>query len=221
MTRSRFQYLEIGRRLRRRTVVVEEPIATPAERTFFRLVETIGSFGADLSELTSPGGLAVDSDGNLYIADTLNNRIQKITPQGDVYGLGGDSLLLHPCDVAVDNARFIYVVEQGANRIQKFGPKGQFVFAVGGPEARWPRFASPTAIFLDSYHHVYVADSDNNRITSYTATGRWLTDYHGPRPDLSFARPQGVAVDAGGFIYVADTMHHRILRLTLSLIHIS
>ena len=213
MSESRFQFLELGGKLRR-------PIAAPAAelaavpRVSFRLAETIGSFGAELGQFSGPAGIALDADSNLYVADSCNHRIQKITPEGDVYGLGGPDLLLHPQGVAVDGARFMYIVEQGANRLQRFGPNGQFVFSVGGPFASRARFASPTALCLDSYHHIYIADTDNDRITSYIATGLWFMDYVSPTKEVAFSRPQGVAVDLEGRIYVADTMNHRVVRLT-------
>ena len=67
---------------------------------------------------------------------------------------------------------------------------------------------------MDGYHQIYVADTDNNRVTCYTATGRWHMDFHGPTPDLPLARPQGVAVDVQGRIYVSDTLRHRVIRMT-------
>jgi len=208
---SRFQYLEISGKVRRPTVVAEAPMA--AARVSFRLAEVIGSFGSELGQFSGPAGIALDPDSNLYVADSCNHRIQKITPAGDVYGLGGPEMLVSPQGVAVDGARCIYVAEQGADRVQKFGPKGQFILSVGGPLASRARFASPTALCLDSYHHMYIADTDNDRITCYTATGLWHMDYAGPREEPLFSRPQGVAVDGGGRVFVSDTMRHRIVRL--------
>lgn len=213
VTDSRFQYLELGGKLRRPTVASPTRPAA-ARRVSFRLAETIGSFGSQLGEFSAPVGIAVDPDDCLYVADSCNHRVQKITPEGDVYGLGGPDWLLHPQGVTVDGARFIYVCEQGANRVQKFGPNGQFVYRLGGPSASQVRFASPTAICLDCYHHVYIADTDNDRVTCYTATGLWYMDYASPTQEIAFSRPQGVTVDLEGRIYIADTMHHRVIRLS-------
>jgi DNA-binding beta-propeller fold protein YncE len=214
VTDSRFQFLEIGGKLRRPTPAATEIAPPAAPRVSFRLAETIGAFGAELGEFSCPAGIALDQESNLYVADSCNHRLQKITPEGDVYGLGGPDLLLHPQGVAVDGSRFMYIIEQGANRLQKFGPEGQFIFALGGPAASQARFASPTAISLDAYHHIYIADTDNNRVTSYIATGLWFMDYVSPSKEIAFSRPQGVAVDLEGRIYISDTMNHRIIRLT-------
>ena len=210
---SRFSFLEIGR-VRRRVVAAEEDTIAAAPRCVFRLAETIGSFGSELGQFNTPAGLALDPDDNLYVADSRNHRVQKITPQGEVYGLGGPDSLVLPMGVAVDATRFIYVSEIGAHRLRKFGPKGQFVFSLGGSARSLARFSSPTAICLDTYHQLYIADTDNGRITSYTAIGHWRCDYHSAEPGGKFSRPQGVAVDAMGRVYVADTMRHRVLRLT-------
>jgi DNA-binding beta-propeller fold protein YncE len=123
-------------------------------------------------------------------------------------------MLSLPQGVVVDNTGFIYITELGGHRFRKFGPRGQFVFCMGGPSGSLARFSSPTALCMDAYHHLYIADTDNGRITCYSATGHWRTDYHSPTPGAEFRRPQGVAVDQQGRIYVADTLNHRIVRLT-------
>ncbi len=64
------------------------------------------------------------------------------------------------------------------------------------------------------YHQLFIADTENGRVTSYSATGHWRQDYTCPDPEGPFCRPQGVAVDTEGRVYVADTMRHRVLRLT-------
>jgi sugar lactone lactonase YvrE len=212
MDESRFHFLEIGR-VRRRVVAAAEEVAAAAPQCTFRLAEIIGSFGRELGQFNTPVGIALDPEGNLYVADSRNHRIQKITPAGDVFGLGGADSLVLPQGVAVDATQFIYVAEIGAHRLRKFGPKGQFVFSLGGSARSLARFSSPTALCLDTYHQLYIADTDNGRITSYSATGHWRTDYHSPDPGGRFSRPQGVAVDLEGRVYVADTMRHRVVRL--------
>ncbi len=212
MDESRFHFLEIGR-VRRRPVVAAEGAAALVPQTRLRLAETIGSFGTALGQFNTPVGLFIDADANVYVADSRNNRIQKVTLSGDVYGMGGSGMLSLPQGVVVDNTGFIYITELGGHRFRKFGPRGQFVFCMGGPSGSLARFSSPTALCMDAYHHLYIADTDNGRITCYSATGHWRTDYHSPTPGTEFRRPQGVAVDQQGRIYVADTLNHRIVRL--------
>ena len=185
-------------------------------RATFRLAEIIGSFGKELGHFNTPMGVALDTEGSLYVADSRNNRVQKITQQGEVYGLGGADTLNMPQGVAVDSMQFIYVAEQGSHRLRKFGPRGQFVFSLGGSARSLARFSSPTALFMDTYHQLFIADTENGRITSYSATGHWRQDYVCPDPPGPFRRPQGVAVDTEGRVYVADTMRHRVVRVRSS-----
>jgi DNA-binding beta-propeller fold protein YncE len=209
---SRFQFLEIGGRVPRRTAEEEQSTASVTGMAV-RLVEIIGSFGTRLGEFNRPAGIALDGEGSLYVADSLNHRVQKITPSGDVYGLGGPDLLVNPQGVAVDGSRFIYILEQGADRLRKFSHTGFLVFTLGGPEVRVRRFACPTAICLDQYHQIYIAEAERDRITCYSAAGHWQTNYEGRTYEPGFRRPQGVAVDLQGNVYVSDTLNHRIVRL--------
>src|SRR4030043_422691 len=113
MSLGRFDYLEIGKR---RQAVLRPEIKTVVKtstRVHYRVKEQIGGPGKALGQFYSPGGLAVDGGGDLYVADTYNHRIQKITPSGDVYGFfsrgKGAGSLLHPQGVAVDAVGCIYV----------------------------------------------------------------------------------------------------------------
>ena len=73
------------------------------------------------------------------------------------------------------------------------------------------QFGYPEGVAVDANGHVYVPDTDNNRIEKFTADGAFLTAWGSKgRGDGQFAYPQGVAVDAHGHVYVADTQNHRI-----------
>jgi len=135
-----------------------------------------------------PQGLAVDQQGNLYVADTYNNMIRKITPDGVVSTLAGmiakgsadgkgkDALFSHPDGLAVDRKGNIYVADVGNNKIRKITPDGT-VTTIAGTRKR---------------------GADN-----------------GPLKTATFNRPYGVAVDNGGNIYVADYLNNVVRKISL------
>ncbi len=122
-----------------------------------------------------PRGVAVDSKGFIYVADTNNHRIQKFDPSHDFVPLRYDSNELgdgfqSPEGIIVDSKGFIYVADTGNNRIQKFDPSGNFIVKWGdsGSNKGELRFPSDLAfLFKGSDVYIYVADSENNRIEKY------------------------------------------------------
>ncbi len=158
---------------------------------------TVGDYGSENGAFRSPWGVAVDSDNNVYVADTSNHRIQKFDSDGGfIMKLGsfgtGDGELWLPYDVAVDADGYIYVVDSFNHRIQKFGSDGDFKGWIGlnnlgvagwhepGTDTRGVsgsgdgQFYFPRGIAVDSDGNVYVADTNNHRIQKYDAFGVFL-----------------------------------------------
>ena len=132
-----------------------------------------------------PHGVAVDSSGNVYVVDTFNNTIRKVTPGGVVTTLAGTDLVdgfadgtgsaarfNYPYGVAVDSSGNVYVTDSNNNTIRKVTPGGVVTtlagtvgvigFADGTGSAA--QFANPSSVAVDSNGNVYVADTDNNTI---------------------------------------------------------
>ncbi|MFD2170479.1 S-layer homology domain-containing protein [Tumebacillus lipolyticus] len=186
-----------------------------------------GGAGGGLGEFYSPGGLALDSGGNLYVADTLNDRIQKLTVatgkwsewiyQGPVPGteLGEFS---YPSAVAVDRSQNVYVADFDNNRLQKLDASTDVWEEIGdGQGSGLGQFDGPTDVALDSDGNLYVADMHNHRIQKLDVSAgiwsEWKKNGGGQGSGLGeFAYPSGVAVDGSGNLYVADN-NHRIQRL--------
>ncbi len=120
---SRFDFLEIGDEL---PEPAHDGDAARAVRRHFSPQVFIGEPGTDAGQFNAPHGVAVDNWGNIYIADTNNHRIQKITPYGDVFRFenSGRDLgqVMYPTDIAVDSLLSTYVLDAGNTRVQKFGP---------------------------------------------------------------------------------------------------
>ena len=159
----------------------------------------------------TPRSVAVDSAGNVYVADVGNNMIQVTDNSGNfIRSWGsegsGNGQFESPYGVAVDNDGNVYVADTGNNRIQVFDNDGNFLRAWGGYGVENGQFYGLTSLALDRAGKVYVADTGNNRIQVFDSGGNFLRTFGSGQ----FSDPSGVAVDKGGNVYVADTHNHRI-----------
>jgi secreted PhoX family phosphatase len=144
----------------------------------FAYISTWSEFGTEETSLSSPEGIAVDSSsGNVYVADTVNNRIQIFSSNGtfisksggyDPRAINGSSD--HPSDITLDQAGNVYVADTGNNRIQIFSSNGTFISVLGRDGGANGTLRSPEGIAVDSSSgNVYVADTGNNRISVFTS----------------------------------------------------
>ncbi|MGI9089059.1 MAG: hypothetical protein ACR2HH_15165 [Chthoniobacterales bacterium] len=189
-------------------------------------------------------GVAVDSGGNVYVADRSNHTIRKVTPAGvvttlagvagsfgSVDGTGSAARFYLPTGVAVDSGGNVYVAEQGNQTIRKVTSAGAVTTLAGlalssgsadgtGSAAR---FNFPTGVAVDSDGNVYVADQNNNTIRKVSPAGMVTTlvglagffgSADGTGSAARFHLPSGVAVDSGGNVYVADYSNHTIRKVT-------
>src|ERR687894_2194345 len=142
----------------------------------FAYISTWSEFGTEETNLSSSEGIAVDSSsGNVYVADTVNNRIQIFSNNGTFiaewgrYGTGNGSLS-SPRGIALDQAGNVYVADTGNNRIQVFSNNGTFISVLGRDGGANGTLRIPEGIAVDSSSgNVYVADTGNNRISVFTS----------------------------------------------------
>jgi tripartite motif-containing protein 71 len=182
------------------------------------LLDQFGGAGSGLGQFNFPGGSAADADGNLYVADVANHRVQKVDPAGAplaVFGSqgSGDGKLNNPRDVALDAAGNVYVADSGNNRIEKFAGDGTFLAKWGSAGGGDGQFINPSGVALDSRGHVFVSDTGNNRIEELGADGTFIAKWGtlgGGQGELN--EPAGLTVDSSGAIWVADQSNHRIVR---------
>src|SRR5439155_1238793 len=152
---------------------------------------------ATSAQLAQPSGIAVDTAGNLYVADTRNQRVRKVTAGGVIstvagngtFGFSGDggpatsAQLSTPDDVAVDAAGNLYVPDLGGQRVRKVTPSGVISTVAGngthgfsgdgGPatSAQLAFFSGGSGVAVDVAGNLYISDNGNNRVRKVTADG--------------------------------------------------
>ncbi len=211
-----------------------------------------GDAGAATSaQLNFPFGVAVDTAGNLYIADQLNNRIRKVTTSGTISTVAGNGTagytgdgaaatsaeLTSPTGIAIDKAGNLYIADSGNNVIRKVTSAGtistiagSFTLGAGyagdGAAATSAQLNSPSQLAVDSAGNLYIADTYNNIIRKLTTDGNINTIIGnnaavsgsigdgGAGVNARLNNPTGVAVDSLGNVYVADTNNNRVRKLT-------
>jgi hypothetical protein len=186
-------------------------------------------------------GVAVDLAGNVYVADTFNYTIRKISPAGMVVtlagtagkwgaadGAGSAARFYFPADVAVDVEGNIYAADDTS--IRKISPTGTVTTLAGLADSRGStdgtgtdaRFGIPTALDVDAQGNVYVADwahtirkiSPAGKVTTLAGLADSPGSADGAGSAARFSSPIGIAVGASGDLYVADTGSHTIRKIT-------
>jgi len=200
------------------------------------------------AELNYPQGVAVDASGNLYIADSYNNRIRKVsggvitTVAGDGnFGYNGDGMpaasawLNGPNGLTVDSAGNIFIADTGNGRIRKVAGgsiatvagNGSFGYNGDNIAATSAELTSPSGVAVDSAGTLYIADLGNHRVRKVSAgiittvAGTGTSGYNGdniPAVSAELDAPWGVALDASGNLYIADTDNNRIRKVAGGLI---
>lgn len=178
-----------------------------------------GEFGISTpGHLSHPQFIAVDDEGNSYISDLGNKRVQKFSSSGELilnFGESGKSSgqFHHPSGIAVDSD-FVYVADQNLHKIQKFTLDGIFVSEWGKFGNNEGQFKSPKDIAVDS-DFLYVVDADNYRIQKFTTDGEFVLSFgSGGMNHDQFLILTGIAVDDDGNVYVTDKGNRKIEKFT-------
>jgi sugar lactone lactonase YvrE len=192
----------------------------------------------------TPQDIAIDQNDNLYVADSGNNTIRKITSDGTVTTLAGvagpagsadgplsSARFANPRALTVDAAGNIYVADLRNYCIRKISTDGMVTTLAGLAGSRGyvdatgsdARFDSPWGISVDSLGNLYVAESALNTIRKVTSAGV-VTTFAGAKTSIGvsdglgdiarFNQPEGLAVDQNGTVYVADTYNYTIRKIT-------
>jgi hypothetical protein len=221
-------------------------VQAPLAITTFAGVSGIGTASGtgSAARFNHPNAVAADSAANIYVADTLNHMIRKITPagavttlaglagvSGSVDGTGTAARFFAPRGVAVDTSGNVYVADTGNGTIRKITSAGVVTTLAGraGPVGSLDgtgsaaRFNNPYSVALDSSGNVFVADRGNHTLRKITAAGVVSTlagvagslgSAEGSGSAARFNAPAGVATDSTGNIYVAEFGNNTIRKVT-------
>jgi uncharacterized protein (TIGR03437 family) len=209
-----------------------------------------GDGGAAIqAQLNNPQGVAADSSGNLYVADTLNNVVRKVSPNGTISNFAGNggagssgdgsaatSAQLHgPEGLTVDAAGNLFIADTLNAKVRKVSAASGVITTVAGSgtpgsggdgsAAASAQLNLPIGVAVDAAGNVYIADFGNSRVRKVSASGATIgtvagngsTGYSGdggPAAKAQLNGPQGVAVDAAGNLYIADTENNAIREVT-------
>src|ERR1017187_916820 len=176
------------------------PVSAHAQSVTFAGVQTT----VPASGLSSPYSVAVDGAGNVFIADTLNNRVVEVPAGGGAQTTVPTNGLYHPFGVAVDGAGDVFVADTGNSRVVE-------VPASGGAQITVPAsgLSYPFGLAVDRAGDVFIADSGNNRVVEVPAGGGAQITV----PTSGLNSPEGVAVDGVGDIFIADEQNGRVVEI--------
>ena len=188
------------------------------------------------AKFNTPSGITIDKDANLIIADTSNNRIRKLSPEGRVSTIAGSGIggfkdgaasgaqFDGPVGVAVDKDGNIFVADAYNDRIRKITTDGNVITVAGAGtpgfqdgDAASALFDTPSGVTVDKEGNAFIADTGNGAIRKITPQGEVATiakrDESAVDAPVPLGRPIGIVLTHDGFLFVADAGSNRVLRI--------
>ncbi len=213
--------------------------APSSDQTF--MVQTVAGGGgstdgvpATAAVLVQAEGIAVDSLGNIYVADAGDHRIRRISPSGTIEtiagtgapGFSGDggpakaAQLNQPYGLAVDSTGNLYIADLGNARVRRIAPNG-VIQTVAGNDGK---LIQPRNLAVDTLGNLYISDFGGHQIFELDLTSRLIAIAGNGKPGFSgdggaaaaaqLAYPAGLVIDPGGVLYVADSGNNRVRRIS-------
>jgi tripartite motif-containing protein 71 len=177
---------------------------------------SFGSLGAGNGQFNHPGDIAVDSKGNLWVADANNNRVEKFGASGEYltkFGTtgSGNGQLKRPTALAIDAKGNIWVADAGNSRIEQFNEKGEYVSKFGSLGAGEGQLNSAEGVAIDPKGNIWVADTYNGRVQKFNEKGEFVKVVGSKGSGTGqLGEPTSIDVGLGGRVLVADWQNNRV-----------
>jgi RHS repeat-associated protein len=167
-----------------------------------------GSEGKENGQFKSPRSVAVAANGDVYVVDASNYRVQEFSSTGTYitqWGSKGteNGQFEAPRGIAIASNGDVYVTDESGERVQEFSSSGTYITQWGSEGKENGQFQEPHGVAVASNGDVYVADTHNNRVQEFTATGTYIKQWGSSGTENGqFKSPQAIAIAASGDVYV-------------------
>ncbi len=170
-----------------------------------------GTAGNGAGQFGQAYGVAVDSAGNVYVADYPNGRVEKFSPSGVYITEWSTGVGSFPSAIAIDSADNVYVALTGSSNIHKYTSAGVSITFWGTNGSGSGQFSGLSGLAIDPSDFVYAGDTNNNRVQKFTSAGSFVVQWGGAGTgNGQFTFPRGIASDTAGHIYVVDNGNDRV-----------
>ncbi len=179
-----------------------------------------GTSGSESEKLSKPAGVAVDSEGHVWVADLGGNRVEKFSSTGAFLASYSPDSMLEPAGVAFSTTNgSIYVTNRGRNRVDQLSTSGSLIRSFGGEGSGLGKLSHPNQVTVDSHGEVWVADTSNKRIDQFASSGTYLGSAWGGEGTAALQAPVGVT-ECGGTLFVSDESANDVELLAASGVYI-
>lgn len=175
----------------------------------------IRSFEQGCTQLDSPYGVAIDSEGCIYVAELINCKIHKFSKDGTVLkAVGGDceeidGQVAFPAGIKISCDDHVYICDDTSRKVHVFDKNLDRLFSFGEAGDKPGQFQSPSDIAFDSDGNVFVADTKRERIMKFSPQGEFVSEFEmkGQNSEMEL----GICVGTSGHLYVSDFWNHRVV----------
>ena len=186
-----------------------------SESSEYHLQLRWGTEGTENGEFIVPHSMAFDSEGNIYVTDTNNHRIQKFTNDGEFItkwgteGSGDGEFSSHAHGVTKDSFDNFYITDRFNHNVQKFTSDGEFITKWGTEGTGDGQFGLPLGIGVDSKGNVFIIDQATSSINQFSNEGQFLN-----KIIFNFDKLEDIEIDSNDDIYVTDRNKNEILKFS-------